>query len=168
MPETDRPTRRNPRRPRAPLIGLAGLTAWMVWRSLRRSSRAELAVAAAARRRVEERPMTAYEPTDWNLGPVALVYAGTLALLVISCIVLIAAYPRSLPDVDRTLRIAPPGPRLQTDPAADLRKLQIEEGKRLNTYYWIDKRNGVVHIPIEAAMKKLADSGIPGFPKDTK
>jgi hypothetical protein len=160
--------RPNRKRARSPWVGLAGLTAWMVWRSLRRSRKTELAAAAAIREREQECPMTAYEPTDWDLGPVALVYAGVVALLVISCIVLIAAYPRSLPDADRDLHIAPPAPRLQTNAAADLQAFREGESKRLNTYYWIDKQKGVVHVPIEQAMKKLADTGIPGFPKETK
>jgi hypothetical protein len=112
-----------------------------------------------------EDPTTAFEPTDWSLRPVALVYLGTLVLLVISCFVLIVAYPNTLPDVDRTLRIAPPGPRLQTNAERDLQKFRADEERRLNTYYWIDKQKGIVHIPIEQAMKKLAATGAPGFPK---
>jgi hypothetical protein len=109
--------------------------------------------------------MTAYEPSDWSIGPVALVYAGLIVLLVISCTVLIAAYPRALPDVSRDLRTAPPGPRLQTNPGADLQRFRAEEQKRLDTYYWVDRQKGIVHIPIEQAMKKLAETGIPGFPQ---
>jgi hypothetical protein len=165
MPEA---SGQNRKRPRSPLLGLAGLTAWMLWRSLRRSRRSELAVADAERKREQERPMTAYETSDWDLGPVALVYAGVVALLVISCIVLIAAYPRSLPDANRDLHIAPPGPRLQTNAAADLQTFREDENNRLNTFYWIDQQKGVVHIPIEQAMKKLAETGIPGFPKEAK
>ncbi len=110
-------------------------------------------------------PATAYEPSDWDVGPVALVYAGLLALLVICCFVLIAAYPTSLPDVDRSLRSAPPGPRLQTNPGEDLQRFRAEEQKRLESYYWIDRQHGVVHIPIEQAMKKLVETGISGFPQ---
>ena len=105
---------------------------------------------------------TAFEPTDLPLGPIALVYVGSLALLALCCFVLIAAYPTSLPDVDRTLRIAPPGPRLQTDPRADLQRFRADEDKRLETYYWIDRQKGVVHIPIEQAMKNLAAPGVSG------
>jgi hypothetical protein len=112
-----------------------------------------------------ENPTTAFEPTDWSLRPVALIYVGIPVLLVISCFVLIVAYPRALPDVDRNLRIAPPGPRLQTDAEGDLQKLRADEERRLNSYYWIDKEKGIVHIPIEQAMKKLATTGAPGFPK---
>jgi hypothetical protein len=79
--------------------------------------------------------------------------------------VLIAAYPTSLPDVDRNLSIAPPGPRLETDAQAQLQRFRAEEEKRLNGYYWVDKQKGIVHIPIEQAMKKLAATGVPGFPK---
>jgi hypothetical protein len=113
----------------------------------------------------EENPATAFEPTDWSLRPVALIYLGIPVLLVVSCLVLIEAYPNALPDVSRNLRIAPPGPRLQTDAQGDLQKFRADEERRLNTYYWLDREKGTVHIPIEQAMKKLAATGAPGFPK---
>ena len=112
-----------------------------------------------------DNPTTAFEPSDWSLRPVALIYVAIPVLLVISCFVLIVAYPHALPDVDRTLHIAPPGPRLQTDAAGDLQKFRADEERRLNSYYWIDKEKGTVHIPIDEAMKKLAATGAPGFPK---
>jgi hypothetical protein len=112
-----------------------------------------------------EHPKTASEPTDWALSPIAFIYVGLLVLLVIVPFVLIAAYPTSLPDVDRNLSIAPPGPRLETDAQAQLQRFRAEEEKRLNGYYWVDKQKGIVHIPIEQAMKKLAATGVPGFPK---
>ena len=108
---------------------------------------------------------TAFEPTDWDLAPVAAVYIGVLVLLVISCFAVVLAYPGALPDVSRALHINPPGPRLQTNDAADLRRFRAEEDRKLNSYYWTDKQKGVVHIPIGEAMKKLAQTGIPGFPK---
>ena len=112
-----------------------------------------------------KRAKTAFEPTDWNVAPIAALYVGILVLLVISCSAIYLAYPNSLPDVSRALRINPPGPRLQTSNDADLRRFRAEEEKRLNGYYWIDKQKGIAHIPIEEAMKKLARTGIPGFPK---
>ncbi len=115
-----------------------------------------------------ENPEIAFEPTDWRVGPVAPLYLGVLALLVLCAFVLIVAYPKSLPDVGRSLRIAPPGPRLETNPESDLGRFRAEEEKRLNTYYWVDKEKGIVHIPIDEAMRKLARTGIPGFPKGQK
>jgi hypothetical protein len=113
-----------------------------------------------------ENPGVAFESSDWALWPVALIYVGTVVLLVISSLVLIVAYPNSLRDVGRAARIAPPGPRLQTDAEGDLRRFRAEEDERLNTYYWINKPEGIVHIPIEQAMRKLATTGISGFPKE--
>lgn len=113
----------------------------------------------------QENPITAFEPSDWSLRPVALIYLAIPVLLVISSLVLIAAYPNALPDVDRTMRIRPPGPRLQTDAEGDLQKFRAEEERRLNSYYWVDKQKGTVHMPIDKAMKKLATTGAPGFPK---
>ena len=126
-----------------------------------RSTRVTAEAAGVATRN----PDTAFEPTDWKLMPVAAIYIGTLLLLVISCAAIFVAYPGSMRDVGRTLSIDPPGPRLQTDTAADLRRFRAEDAQRLTTYYWIDKQKGTVHIPIEQAMRKLVKTGIPGFPK---
>jgi hypothetical protein len=110
-------------------------------------------------------PSTAFEPSDWEFKPIILIYAGILILLVVSVLVLIPAYPDALPDIDRTLHVNPPGPRLQTDPEADYRRFHAHEEQLLNGYHWVDKRGGVVRVPIEQAMKKLVQTGISGFPK---
>ncbi len=113
----------------------------------------------------QSRAKTAFEPTDWNVAPIAAIYVGVLMLLVISSFAIFIAYPNALPDVTRSLFINPPGPRLQTDEAADLRRFRAAEDARLNGYYWVDKQKGVAHIPIGEAMQKVARSGIDGFPK---
>jgi hypothetical protein len=115
--------------------------------------------------RVEDNPKTAFEKSDWPLGTIGLVLLGTLIFLVIAPLVLIGAFPRAVSDVSRALTVEPPQPRLQTDPSEDLAQFLVGEDKRLNTYYWIDKKNGVVHIPIEQAMRELAEKGIDGFPR---
>jgi hypothetical protein len=115
--------------------------------------------------RVEDNPKTAFEKSDWPLGTIGLVLLGTLIFLVIAPLVLIAAFPRAVSDVSRALTVEPPQPRLQTDPSEDLARFFVDEDKRLNTYYWIDKKKGIVHIPIEQAMRELAKEGIDGFPR---
>lgn len=162
MPDSPRSEGQS-RRGRWRSVAIVGLSLLLAWQSFKlRWGRGE---AVATGPDETERPNVAFEPTDWNPGPVALIYAGTLVLLIVTCLVVIAAYPTSLPDVGRQLRITPPGPRLQTNPERDLQRLRAKEERELNTYYWIDKQKGVVHIPIEQAMKKLAATGIPGFPK---
>ena len=115
--------------------------------------------------RVEDNAQTDYEKSDWPLGWIGLVLLGTLIFLVIAPFVLMGAYSRAVSDVSRASTVEPPQPRLQTDPSQDLAKFLVDEDKRLNTYYWIDKKNGVVHIPIERAMQELAEEGIDGFPR---
>jgi hypothetical protein len=110
-------------------------------------------------------PNVGYEASDWRIGAVGLVLLGIFAFLVISPLVLMWAFSHSLLDVDRRLTVEPPAPRLQINPAQDLAKFRANEDKRLDSYYWIDKQKGIVHIPIERAMRKLAHDGIAGFPK---
>jgi hypothetical protein len=115
--------------------------------------------------RVEDNPETAYEHSDWPLGTIGLILLGTFILLVISPFVMMAAFPGSVADVSRAFTVEPPQPRLQTDPSEDLVKFRAEEEKRLDSYYWVDKKKGIVHIPIEQAMKEVAEEGIDGFPR---
>lgn len=115
--------------------------------------------------RVEDNPDIAYERSDWPIGTIFLILLGILILLVITPIVLLVVFPRSASDVDRALTVELPEPRLQTDPSEDLSKFRAKEEKRLNSYYWIDKNRGIVHIPIDEAMKLVAEEGIGGFPK---
>ncbi len=113
----------------------------------------------------ENNPHTEYEHEDWPLKPVAFVYLGTFIFLVIAPLILMWAYPRSVSDVSRRLEVRPPAPELQVNPQQDLVTFRLSEENRLNNYYWIDKQKGIVHLPIEQVMKKLAAQGIDGFPK---
>jgi hypothetical protein len=45
----------------------------------------------------------------------------------------------------------PPPPRLQERPGIDLAKLNAKYGEALNSYGWVDRNVGRVHIPIEQA-----------------
>lgn len=55
----------------------------------------------------------------------------------------------------------PPSPRLQTQPFKDVFQLKTEQRALLNSYGWIDKTNGVVHIPIDRAMNLVLQRGLP-------
>jgi hypothetical protein len=50
-------------------------------------------------------------------------------------------------------REAPPEPRLQTAPLADLQALRDHEQSTLTSYGWVDREAGVVRIPIDRAME---------------
>ena len=55
----------------------------------------------------------------------------------------------------------PPAPRLQVSPNQDLRQTRQTEGAVLLNYHWVDKNAGVVGIPVERAIKILAERGLP-------
>jgi hypothetical protein len=54
-----------------------------------------------------------------------------------------------------------PLPNLQTLPALDLSEFRAREDSVLHSYGWVDKQASVVRIPIEEAMRILAERGLP-------
>lgn len=113
----------------------------------------------------EDNPKSAYEPSDWPVWLIGWLALGTFAFLVIAPLVLMWVYSSAVSDVSRRIAVEPPQPRLQVNAPQDLANFRAEEEKKLDTYYWVDKQQGTVHIPIGEAMKKLAEQGIDGFPK---
>ena len=114
---------------------------------------------------VRDNPNTSYEKADWPVGRIGLVFLATFILLVVTPFILMWAFPDSLSDQRWNLTIAPPPPRQQVAPSLDRMQYVAEQRLKLATYYWIDRDRGIVHIPIEEAMKRVAAHGIPGFPK---
>lgn len=114
---------------------------------------------------VRRNPEVDYERSDLSLRVIAIVALGIVLLLGVAPLIMIGAFPRVRGDVDRHLSITPPEPRLQTDPEADLAAYVRKEQRLLDSYGWVDRRRGIVHIPIEVAMERLARTGIPGFPQ---
>ncbi|MGA7613619.1 MAG: hypothetical protein WBX15_00430 [Thermoanaerobaculia bacterium] len=55
----------------------------------------------------------------------------------------------------------PPAPNLQTDPPRDMALFRAEETKQLDQAGWVDRKNGIVRIPIEEAMKEVVQRGLP-------
>ena len=110
-----------------------------------------------------------HEQRDANVGLLFGIGAGLVALTAVILIVLYAqmsalwrarqaAWPAPLP-VASALPDAPPEPRLQTSPPQDLAAMRREEDALLHGVGWIDRRAGVVRIPIERAMELVARGG---------
>ena len=49
-------------------------------------------------------------------------------------------------------------------PAADWKQYRATYDRRINGYGWVDQRNGVVHIPIEEAKRRLLAKGLASRP----
>jgi len=59
----------------------------------------------------------------------------------------------------------PPLPRLQVDPVQDLSLVRAQQGGALDSYGWVDRGHGIVHIPIEQAMDLILErGGLPARP----
>lgn len=109
------------------------------------------------------------EIRDTNM-PALVILGGTIvvtvAIVMLFCWWLFGIYtyvqplgPPSTPFA--SARPLPPEPRLQPKPENDLQQYLREERSELNSYGWVDRQNGVVHIPIDRAMKLLLKQGLP-------
>jgi hypothetical protein len=113
-----------------------------------------------------------HEMSDVNLGGVVVFALGLVITLVVLYLVLwmlfaflaetatrraVRQYPLAAGRQERL----PPSPRLQLNPREDLRELRSAEDAVLNSYGWLDRNGGVVHIPIDEAMKLAVQRGLP-------
>jgi hypothetical protein len=109
-------------------------------------------------------PDTDFERSDLPVGVIALVALALAILLVICPVVLLYGFSGIGADVNRSLRVLPPEPRLQTYPARDLQAELSQQRRLLSSYGWVDRDHRVAHIPISESIKRIAASGIDGFP----
>jgi hypothetical protein len=57
----------------------------------------------------------------------------------------------------------PPGPRLQTAPRQELQEMLRAENAQLQSYGWVDRSLGIVRLPIEQAMARVVEQGLPSW-----
>lgn len=111
-----------------------------------------------------------YEPRDVNtrglvyfLGIVAIFLAAT-SFAVQWLFGYFVKTDRPAPVVQPVfsqLRPLPPAPRIQANPETDIQEYLDSENQFLNSSGWIDKKNGIVRIPIDRAMQLLLRQGLP-------
>lgn len=111
-----------------------------------------------------------YETTDVRIAGVLWTALGlTVTLLIIGAAVAIAVvllrHPgptgRSAPTEIETTSLTPPEPRLQVEPMRDAAELHTQAEQVLHSYGWVDRKGGIVRIPIERAERLLVDRGWP-------
>ena len=54
-------------------------------------------------------------------------------------------------------------PALSTAPQGDLAAVRREEDAELETLAWVDRAHGIARIPIEEAMRLIAQNGLPNW-----
>lgn len=64
--------------------------------------------------------------------------------------------PAASPLTEAARSVAPPAPNLQIAPEKELAAMRAAERERLTSWGWTDKAAGYAHMPIEAAIDRLA------------
>jgi hypothetical protein len=117
----------------------------------------------------EKKPRHDHERTDWDLRYVVW---GSIVLVVSVALILAASWwifksfqGGAANRQMGTARVTgqeniPPEPRLQISPTEEWQEMLKREQAILNSYRWVDRGQGVVHIPIERAMELIAERGL--------
>ena len=116
----------------------------------------------------EERDVT-FRPIVWAGAGMAVVLVLVFALVRWTFVADLAHDAAQSPPANPLTvtygRQLPPEPRLQTHPIRDLRELRAAEDAVLNSYGWVDRKAGIVRIPIARAMELLAKRGVTAVPE---
>ncbi|MBP2306454.1 hypothetical protein GBZ48_02700 [Azospirillum melinis] len=113
-------------------------------------------------------PDTRFEARDtppWLFPVLGGLAAGLIVAVVVS---LLLIFPNAARDENHALTTPMPEPRLQTDPVADLKRYKAQAMERLTGYGWADRAHGIAHIPINEAMRRVAEHGIADWPADAR
>jgi hypothetical protein len=131
-------------------------------------SRAHTGAPPTGSRGHEERDVT-FGPIVWAGAGMAVVTALIFVLVhwtFVSNLAHDAAQSPPANPLEGTYgRQLPPEPRLQTHPIRDLHDLRAAEDAVLNSYGWVDRKAGIVRIPIARAMALLAARGMGARPQ---
>lgn len=118
-----------------------------------------------------ENPDVRFEVEDIRATPVLKFLVGLAITCVVVALLLVAFY-RGMRSYVASLQPPPPhmtfeaarkpsGPLLQEKPVPDLATFRAQEDLELSTYGWVDQGRGVARIPIDEAMRLLAERGLP-------
>lgn len=110
-----------------------------------------------------------YEKRDVSYGPYAKWIAGLFLFTGISILsawvvfkVMVRIAPAPAPNASSAIsQELPPQPRLQAHPARDLILYTRAENSLLNSYGWINRKEGIVRIPVNLALDIIAKQGLP-------
>ncbi len=107
-----------------------------------------------------------YERSDIMGRDMAWLAAGLALFIVATPLIMPFVFPQSMRH--RTPS-APPAltadaPRLEITPRQDRQRFQRSEAEFEQSYGWTDRSKGAVRIPVDRAMRLLAERGLPGWP----
>ena len=112
---------------------------------------------------IEARNEQRLESPQVHTGYVLLCALACLAILAVSIVMLDAVYYSQVEVQSFPAPQQFPQPRVQTGQRAQLRDLQKQQLSRLHSYGWVDRKSGLIQIPIDRAMQILAGEGLQGY-----
>ncbi len=117
-----------------------------------------------------------YEKTDAQAGPTYRAGLYILGVMFLTALVLVPMYRllsrREAAGQERAATVlkpdaaapAPAFPRLVTSEPAVLADFRAQEDAFLTSYGWVEKDKGIARMPVDEAMKIVAERGLPKFP----
>jgi len=117
-----------------------------------------------------------YEKTDAHAGDTYRAGLTILGTMVVTALVVVPMYrflarreAREQKPAATVLKADPNAgiaavPRLVTSEPAVLAEFRAQEDAFLTSYGWVEKDKAIARMPIDAAMKLVAERGLPKFP----
>jgi len=117
---------------------------------------------------VEAHPSPAHEVRDANVRSLMWFGVGILGLIIFGFIVaelalhfFVGRRPIKPPTAFFTQQQTPPPPLIQEHPGEELQDYLKQQNQVLDSYGWVDRKAGIVRIPIDQAMDLLLQKGLP-------
>ena len=112
-----------------------------------------------------------YDPRDVSLPNLAKWFVGLFAFIVVAGLIAYGTYcvfavdnPGKPNSVFANNPTAVPEPRLQSTPERDMRAFRQSEDHAIASYGWVDRKAGIVSIPVDRAMELTLERGLPTRP----
>jgi hypothetical protein len=119
----------------------------------------------------EHNETVAHEHSDVNIRSILSFGVGLVGTVVVCAVIVKIVFgilegqaqgrDPAMSPVARPAGQSPPEPVLVTNEPAALAKFRGQETKTLESYGWVDRVGGVVHVPIEEAKKLVVQHGLP-------
>jgi len=103
-------------------------------------------------------PQPGYETKDVHAIPLLKFGAGMIVALVVVELLMLGFYRLFLSERPKPIPQRAEG---KTNIYVQLRDLRSDEDRALSSYGWVDRKAGVVRIPIDRAIDLVAEKGIP-------
>lgn len=116
----------------------------------------------------ETPPVNRHERTEANARTLMWFGVGLLGLIVFGFVVTeitfhyyVGREPVAHPTALFTKEQMPPAPLIQERTGQELQDYLKEQDHILDSYGWVDRKAGIVRIPISQAMNELLEKGLP-------